>query len=310
MANCKLLRISGLAAAGWLALIAAPGPLISRSPGESSRTAFVDPRALKLLTGAQPNGPTAAINLANISTRLAVGSGDNVLIAGFIITGAQPKKVVLRGLGPLLPVNENLADPTLELHRGPDTLASNDNWRDSQEEPIKATTIPPINDYDSALVQTLDPGAYTVILSGKGGTTGVGLVELYDLDLGANSKLANISTRGVVGQNDNVLIGGTIILGSGSTTVLFRAIGPSLPLGGKLQDPTLELYDGQGHLLEANDNWQDSQNKQGIIDTTIPPTDPREAAILRSLTPGAYTAIVRGQNNTTGVAVVEAYQIN
>jgi hypothetical protein len=135
-------------------------------------------------------------------------------------------------------------------------------------------------------------------------------VELYDLDLAANSKLANISTRGVVGQNDNVLIGGTIILGSGSTTVLFRAIGPSLPLGGKLQDPTLELYDGQGQLLEANDNWQDSQNKQGIIDTTIPPTDPREAAILRSLAPGAYTAIVRGNGNTAGVAVVEAYQIN
>jgi len=134
-------------------------------------------------------------------------------------------------------------------------------------------------------------------------------VELYDLDLGADSKLANISTRGVVGQDDNVLIGGTIVLGSGSTTVLFRAIGPSLPLGGKLQDPTLELYDGQGQLLERNDNWQDS-NAAAIQATTIPPSDPREAAILRSLTPGAYTAIVRGKNNTTGVAVIEAYQIN
>ena len=218
--------------------------------------------------------------------------------------------MVLRGLGPLLPVNENLSDPTLELHRGADTLASNDNWRDSQEDAVKATTIPPINDYDSSLVQTLDPGAYTVILAGKGGTTGIGLVELYDLDLGASAKLANISTRGQVGQNDNVLIGGTIVLGSGSTTVLFRAIGPSLLLGGKLEDPTLELYDGQGHQLEANDNWVDSPNKQAIMDTTIPPNDPHEAAILRSLTPGAYTAIVRGKGNSTGVAVVEAYQLN
>jgi len=310
LANRTLLKILGLATVGWLAFFAAPGPLISRTPDESNRTAFTDARAVKLFATAQPNGPTAAINLANISTRLAVGSGDNVLIAGFIITGSQPKKVVVRGLGPLLPVNANLADPTLELHRGPDTLASNDNWRDSQEEPIKATTIPPINDYDSALVQTLDPGAYTVILSGKGGTTGIGLVELYDLDLGASSRLANISTRGVVGQNDDVLIGGTIILGSGSTTVLFRAIGPSLPLGSKLQDPTLELYDGQGHLIEANDNWVDSPNKQAIVDTTIPPTDQREAAIVRSLAPGAYTAIIRGKDNTTGVAVVEAYQIN
>ncbi len=292
-----------------MAFCAAPSSLLSGTPDDTKKAAFVDGRALKMFAAAEPNAPAAAVNLANISTRLAVGSGDNVLIAGFIITGSQPKKVVLRGLGPLLPVNENLADPTLELHRGADTLASNDNWRDSQEEPIKATTIPPLNDYESALVQTLDPGAYTVILAGKGGTTGVGLVELYDLDLNANSKLANISTRGVVGQNDNVLIGGTIILGNGSTTVLFRAIGPSLPLGGKLQDPTLELYDGQGHLLEANDNWADS-NGPAIQATTIPPADPREAAILRSLTPGAYTAIVRGKGNTTGVAVVEAYQIN
>jgi hypothetical protein len=308
--NLKILRILGLAAAGWLAFVASPGLLISRTPDDISRTGIVDARALKLFATTQPNATAAAINLANISTRLAVGSGDNVLIAGFIITGSQPKKVVLRGLGPLLPVNENLADPTLELHRGPDTLASNDNWRDTQEDAVKATTIPPINDYDSALVQTLDPGTYTVILAGKGGTTGVGLVELYDLDLGANSKLANISTRGVVGQDDNVLIAGTIVVGSGSTTILFRAIGPSLQLGGKLLDPTLELYNGQGQLLEANDNWGDSPNRQAIIDTTIPPNDPREAAILRPLTPGAYTAILRGKNNTTGVAVVEAYQIN
>ena len=309
LANLKhLIKVVGCAAASWLVLIASPGRVVSRTADDESRTAFVDARALKLFGNTKSNATAASVNLANISTRLAVGSGDNVLIAGFIITGSQPKKVVLRGIGPLLPVKENLADPTLELHGPSGTIASNDNWRDTQESAIKAT-LPPGNDYDSALIQTLDPGAYTVILAGKGGTTGVGVVELYDLDLTANSKLANISTRGVVGQDDNVLIGGTIVVGNGSTTVLFRAIGPSLPLNGTLKDPTLELYDGQGHLLETNDNWQDS-NGAAIQATGLPPTDSREAAILRSLTPGAYTAIVRGKNNTTGVAVVEAYQIN
>ena len=171
-------------------------------------------------------------------------------------------------------------------------------------------TIPPRNDYDSAIVKGLNPGAYTVVLAGKGGTTGVGLVEVYDLDLTVDSKLANISTRGFVGQDDNVLIGGTIVVGSGSTNVLFRALGPSVPgVPNALQDTTLDLYDSQGSLIATNDNWRDSQAAE-IKATTIPPPDMREAAILRQLTPGAYTAIVRGKNNTTGVALVEAYQLN
>jgi hypothetical protein len=124
-----------------------------------------------------------------------------------------------------------------------------------------------------------------------------------------DSKLANISTRGRVDQGDNVLIGGTIVVGSGLTTVLFRAIGPSLPgVPNALQDTTLELYNGQGNIIASNDNWQDSQGA-AIQATTIPPTDPREAAILRQLVPGAYTAIVRGKNNTTGVGLIEAYQL-
>lgn len=251
-----------------------------------------------------------AVHLANISTRLAVGGGDNVLIAGFIITGSQPKKVIIRAGGPLLPVKENLADPTLELHDSSGGIvAANDNWRDTQEEALKATTIPPSNDYESSIVQSLQPGAYTAIVAGKGGTTGVGLVEVYDLDLTVDSKLANISTRGGVDQGDNVLIAGTIILGNGPTTVLFRALGPSTGIPNRLLDPTLELHDGQGGIVATNDNWQDSQ-EEAIKQTTIPPSDPKESAILQSLTPGAYTAIVRGKNNTTGVAVIEAYQIN
>ena len=250
------------------------------------------------------------IRLANISTRLAVGGGDNVLIAGFIITGSEQKKVMIRALGPLLPVNENLPDPTLELHDSSGALmATNDNWRDTQEGELKATTISPANDYDSSIVQSLAPGAYTAVVAGKGGTTGVGLVEVYDLDSTADSKLANIATRGGVDQGDNVLIAGTIIVGNGTTTVLFRALGPSTGIPNRLQDPTLELYNGQGGVVATNDNWQDTQ-KDAIQQTTIPPGNPNESAIIQSLAPGAYTAIVRGKNNTTGVGVIEAYQIN
>lgn len=254
-----------------------------------------------------------AIRLANISTRLAVGTGSNVLIAGFIITGSQPKKVVVRGLGPTLPVIANLADPVLELHdsSGGPTITA-DNWRDTQENELKATTIPPRNDYESAIVKVLSPGAYTAILSGRGDTTGVGIVEVYDLDGTVNSKLANIATRGFVDKGDAVLIGGTIILGSGTTNVLFRAIGPSLGdvgISNFLQDPTLELHDGQGAIIAINDNWQDTQAGE-IQATGIPPSKPLEAAILRPLSPGNYTAVVRGKDNGTGVGLIEAYQIN
>lgn len=274
-----------------------------------ARPALVSAERIDIRKPTSVNAPPA-VHLANISTRLAVGTSDNVLIGGFIITGTQQKKVIVRALGPLLPVNENLADPTLELHSSGGLVATNDNWRDGQEEALKATTIPPSNDYDAAIVMTLNPGAYTAVLGGKGGTTGVALMEIYDLDLTVDSKLANIATRGRVGQDDNVLIGGTIVLGSGSTTVLFRAIGPSLPgVAHALQDPTLELYNGQGQVVATNDNWQDSQATE-IENTTIPPNDPREAAILRPLTPGAYTAVLRGKNNTTGVALIEAYQLN
>jgi hypothetical protein len=266
----------------------------------------------------KPASPPAAAaastaRLANISTRLPVGTGNNVLIAGFTVTGSQPKKIIVRGLGPLLPVNANLADPTLELHDSfGATLAANDNWRDTQEQELKATTIPPNSDYDSAIVRSPAPGAYTAVLAGKGLTTGVGLVEVYDLDIAADSKLANVSTRGRVDQGDDVLICGTIVVGSGSTSVIFRALGPSLlqfGVSNALLDPVLELHDGQGATIATNDDWQDTQ-KDAIQATSIPPSDPKEAAILRDLSPGNYTAVVKGKNNSTGVAVVDAYQLN
>ena len=307
-----VIRLSTLGAVVFVAFFFARASFIransaSTAVSSARQTAFVDAKAQKLLTAATA---APAVNLANISTRLPVGAGDNVLIAGFTITGSQPKKVIVRGLGPLLPVNANLADPTLELHDSfGGIVAGNDNWRDTQQDELKATTIPPSNDYDSAIVKSLAPGAYTAVLAGKGATTGVGLVEVYDLDLAADSRLANIATRGRVGEGDDVLICGTIAVGNGVTTVLFRALGPSTGVPGALNDPTLELHDGQGATIATNDNWQDTQGA-AIQNTTIPPNDPREAAILRDLTPGAYTAVVRGKNGTTGVAVIDAYQLN
>ena len=289
-----LIRISSLAVVGVLAFFALPAFITAGKADNQTPTAV--------------NAPPA-VHLANISTRLAVGTAENVLIGGFIITGTQPKKIIVRALGPMLPVSQNLADPTLQLHGPSGVVASNDNWRETQQEALKATTIPPKNDYDSAIVQSLNPGTYTAVLAGKGGTTGVALLEVYDLDRTVDSRLANISTRGRVEQGDNVLIGGTIVLGNGPTTVLFRALGPSLQgVLDQLQDPTLELYNSQGQILASNNDWQDSQ-ATAIEATTIPPENPREAALLYDLTPGDYTAIVRGRNNTTGVALIEAYQL-
>ena len=274
-------------------------------------------------------GPPTTPTLLNISTRMRVLTGDQVLIGGFIITGTDPKKVIIRGMGPSLNgVGVTLSDPTLELHQPDGTVITNDNWKindqtgQSQEADIRATTIPPTNDLESAIVTTLPPGNYTAILAGKNGGTGVGVVEVYDLAQGANSKLANISSRGFVDINDNVMIGGFIVgggSGGGTAKVIVRAIGPSLsangnPVPGRLADPTLELHDESGTTIATNDNWkindQTGQSQEADIRaTTIPPTNDLESALVATLAPGNYTAIVRGKNNTTGIAVVEAYNL-
>jgi hypothetical protein len=264
------------------------------------------------------SGQSTAATLLNISTRMRVLTGEQVLIAGFIITGTDPKNVIIRGIGPSLNgVGVTLADPTLELHQGSTTLTTNDNWKinpqtgQSQQAEIEATTIPPMNDLESAILTTLNPGTYTAILAGKDGGTGVGVVEVYDLAHAANSQLANISTRGFVDTGDNVMIGG-LIVGGGSAHVMVRALGPSVPVAGALGDPTLELHDVNGTALATNDNWkindQTGQSQQAEIEaTTIPPTNDLESALVADLAPGNYTAIVRGKNNTTGVGLVEAY---
>jgi hypothetical protein len=252
--------------------------------------------------------------LGNISTRLQVETGDNVLIGGFIVTGTQPKRVIIRAIGPSLSslFTGVLADPILELRDSSGGLIrSNDNWRSDQEAEIIATTIPPSNDLESAIVATLpaNNSAYTAIVRGVSNGTGIGVVEAYDLNQAVDSKLANISTRGLVQTGDNVMIGGLIVLGQNPLRVIVRAIGPSLPVPGALGDPTLELHDGNGALIASNDNWRSDQEAE-IIATTIPPSNDLESAIVRNLAPGNYTAIVRGVNGTTGVALVEAYGLN
>ena len=253
--------------------------------------------------------------LGNIATRLRVETGDNILIAGFIITGTQPKKIIVRGIGPSLPLSDKLEDPTLELRDEMGGLIeANDNWIDSpNKQAIIDTGIPPSNDSESAIVATLpaNNSSYTAILRGVNNGTGIAVVEAYDLDRLVDSELANISTRGFVSTGDNVLFAGTIVVGKNPRNVIIRAIGPSLPLQGKMDDPTLELRDVNGALIEFNDNWVDSPNKQAIINTGIAPTDDKESAIVATLTGNNtnYTAIVRGVNNTAGIAVVELYAI-
>jgi murein DD-endopeptidase MepM/ murein hydrolase activator NlpD len=268
---------------------------------------------------ATPTGtPAFPVQLGNIATRLKIGTGDNAMIGGFIITGSQQKAVIVRGIGPslgALGVPGALADPIIEVHgSAEEPLATNDNWMDDQPDRVQHVIdnrLAPTNNLESAKWGILNPGAYTVIVRGKDGGTGNGLFEIYDVDRTTDSKLGNVSTRGFVGTGDNAMIGGTIIQGSTSAKVLFRAIGPSLTTFGvpnALQDPTLELHDGNGTLIRTNDDWRSTQETE-IIATTIPPTDDRESAILATLAPGAYTAVVAGKDNLTGVALVEVYQL-
>jgi hypothetical protein len=261
--------------------------------------------------------PTATPNLIEISTRMAVQTGDNVLFAGFIVSGNQPKKVIIRAIGPSLThfgVQGALTDPTLELFSGSTSLGSNDNWVDSPDkQAIIDSNVAPSDGRESAIVKSLPAGgaSYTAILRGVNNTAGIGVVEVYDLDPSADSILANISSRGFVQTGDNVMFAGVYVGGTSPLNVIIRAIGPSLSqfgVQGALGDPALELHDANATIIEANDNWVDSSNKQAIIDSGIAPSNNLESAIVRPLSPGPpYTAIVRGVSNATGIAVVEIY---
>jgi uncharacterized protein YggT (Ycf19 family) len=275
----------------------------------------------------------AATILANISTRAFVQTGDNVMIGGFIVQGTEPKRVIVRAIGPELTqygVPNALANPTLELHNRTGALiASNDNWRTTiiggiitsdQVRDILGSGYAPGDGRESAIIADLPPGNYTAIVRGVNNSTGVALAEVYDLSSDTNSILGNISTRSFVQTGDNVMIGGFIVQGTAPKRVIVRALGPELTQYGVpnvLNNPTLELHDSNGRLIASNDDWQHTiigrfignGQVRDIIASGLAPTDGRESAMVVELPAGNYTAIVRGVNDTTGVALVEVYDL-
>lgn len=265
------------------------------------------------LPGTLPN-PKAI----NLSTRMRVQTGDEVGIGGFIITGNTPKHVIIRAIGPSLAtfnVPNVLADPVLELH-GPGAFATirNDNWRESQNTEVEATGIPPGNDLESAIVATLAPGPYTAIVAGTSNASGIGLVEVYDLNQSVDSRLANLSTRAFVNLGDNIVIAGFILsVGSGADRVVVRGIGPSLTAAGlanPLADPALELRDANGVLLISNNDWQDDAAKAAEISKVgLAPSNEHESALVVILPPGLYSALLSGNDGGTGIGVVEVYDL-
>jgi hypothetical protein len=267
-------------------------------------------------TAAPGSGPS---HLANISTRMKVGTGASVLIGGFIIQGSQPKTLVVRAIGPSLTasgLSGVLADPVLELHDSAGgVVASNDDWRDGQQaSQIEQSGLAPTEALESAVLVTLAPGSYTAVVSGFDNTAGNGLVEAYEMD-STTTRLVNISTRGRVGAVNEPMIGGLITQGGSTKKVIIRALGPSLGTGanaiaGALADPVLELRDASGNLLAVNDDWQNGDQVADIVASTIPPANALESAIVATLGTGNYTAIVRGLDGASGVALVEVFDLD
>jgi len=258
--------------------------------------------------------PTPA-QLRNISTRLLTKTGENVAIGGFIIAGSAPKTVLIRGLGPSLAafVPNALEDPTLELHQGSSVIASNDDWQDTPNVGQIPAGFEPADPRDSVIIATLSPGTYTVVQAAKDAAGGIGLLEIYDIDSAADAMLANISTRGLVQTGDEAMIGGFILQGgTEESTVVVRAIGPSLTafgIGDALADPTLELHNADGALIGTNDDWQDDAAQADELKAVgFAPSNDLESAIVATLPPAAYTAIVAGKGGT-GVALVEIYNL-
>ena len=256
--------------------------------------------------------------VANLSTRVSVGRDDDVAIAGFIVRGGPNKRVMIRAIGPSLAthgISDALADPVLELYNSNgELIGTNDNWREnSNEQEIIDTGIHPISEKESVILMRLPTDgagvAYTAVVRGANATIGVALLELYDLDRGLGPNILNISSRGRVDLGNKVLIGGFVL--KGSNQVVIRALGPSLSRFGVsriLADPMLELHNGNGAFIASNDNWKDRQ-QAALQAIGLAPPNASEAALLANLPAGPYTAIARGKNNITGVALIEVYAL-
>lgn len=257
-----------------------------------------------------PSGTPPTINLANISTRVPVRPGDGVGIAGFIVRTTATKRLMVRGLGPSL---NGLADPIIEVRNASGgVIATSDNWRQAQQAEITASGLAPKFDAEAALIINVPGGQYTAILKDKNNANGTGLVEVYDISAQSPADLGNIATRGSVLTGDDIVIGGFIVRDHSrrnqSQQILVRGIGPSAAVSNPLQDPILELRNAQGALITSNNDWQDSPQAAQIQASTLAPPNPKESAILRTLAPGQYTALLRGVNGT-GLGLVEIYNL-
>ena len=300
-----------------------PTPTASPTPHTPTPTPPPTPTPTSTPTPSPSVTPTPTVTpgtLGNISTRLRVLSGDNALIGGLIATGTAGKRVIIRAIGPSLTafgVPGALSNPTLDLFQGSTLLFSNDDWQTStQQAEIAASGLAPSNTAESAIIWTLTPNQnYTAVVRGQNGTTGIGVVDAFDLDQAAASKLGNISTRGFVDVDDNVMIAGLIAGPSNGTSlkILVRALGPTLSdfgVAGALANPTLDLVNSNGTVIRSNDNWTDDAQQRALIEAAgLAPNHTEEAALVETVPPGAYTAIVRGSGRTTGVGLVEAYNI-
>jgi len=286
------------------------GTIFKYTPA-GARTLFASNLHLPTFLTIEP----ATGSILNISTRAKVSTGNDVLIGGFVVSGAGTKRILLRGMGPLLMtahVPGALADPTLELRNPAGTLITmNDNWKDTQQTAITSTGLAPHDDREAAIATTVAAGGYTVIERGKNNMAGIGLVEIYDLNPTAAAKLGNISARASIGTGDEVAIAGFVLGNGNGAKVLIRGRGPSLRQAGianPLADPILELREAGGQLLSTNDNWKTSQ-ATAIQATNIQPTNDLEPAIVTTLPAGPYTAIMRGKNNAIGIGLVEVYRV-
>jgi hypothetical protein len=272
-------------------------------------------------TGATPAPTPPRRRLANIATRVDVQGGQNDGIAGFIKRNAATKRVMVRALGPSIGIPGGLQDPILKVFDSTGAqIATSDNLRTAQQAEISATGLAPKDDKEAAVIINLAGAAartnYTAVLSGANGGTGIGLVEVYDLDAESFADLGNVATRGFVGTGANVLIGGLIVRDDAFTNlsqnILVRGIGPSLTGSGvsnPLADPFIELHDAQGALVVSNDDWGSSPDAAALTTSGLAPTNAKESAILKTVAPGAYTVILSGVNGGTGVGNVEAYNL-
>lgn len=290
----------------------------------SGKAVYTDPKwsnpfradgSITIVDSAPP--PSQAVNL---STRMRVLNGEKVGIAGFIVTGTAPKRVLVRALGPSLAqfgLTSLLGDPTITLHGPPDfTPIVNDNWGSSQRAEIEAAGLAPGNELESAIIATLAPGNYTAVLSGADGGSGTGILELYDLEFAAPSKLANISTRAFVGTGDDILIAGFTVGNTMNTNnLVIRGLGPSIQSSAVPQtlfDPKLEVRNANGATLASNDNWAQSPQASDITAVGLAPLFNNESAVAIALGPGAYTALLSGAPtpfSNTGVGLIEVYSI-